>query len=310
MTMDPELDAASVLMAPPSITDPKAARSVAVSTRDPASSAIVETEGRVTFSDSTIAVADGTEIGIRIYTPTFARGVTAGVVYFHGGAFVVGDLDYEHARCLRYAADAGCVVVSVDYRLAPEHKFPSGLEDCYAGLVWTWENADDLHIDPTRIAVAGASAGGCLAAAVALLARDRGGPPIALQILLYPVLDDRMLTPSMLAFDDTPVWNNVSNAEMWRHYLALPEDASIYAAPGRAEDLSGLPSAYVLAVELDPLRDEALAYATRLLAAGVKVELHHVAGAYHGFDHDVPDAAISRRWMNDQSSYVRRFLRH
>ncbi|MFP3463884.1 alpha/beta hydrolase [Leifsonia sp. SIMBA_070] len=310
MTMDPELDAASVLMAPPDISDPEAARFVAVLTRDHRSSAIVETEGRVTFADSIITAVDGTEIGVRIYTPNFSRGVKAGVVYFHGGAFVVGDLDYEHARCLRYAADAGCVVVSVDYRLAPEHKFPLGLEDCYSGLVWTYQNARDINVDPARIAVAGASAGGCLAAAVALLARDRGGPPIALQILLYPVLDDRMGTPSMLAFNDTPVWNNVSNAEMWKHYLALPEDASIYAAPGRAEDLSDLPSAYILAVELDPLRDEALDYATRLLAAGVKVELHHVAGAYHGFDHDVPDAAISRRWMNDQSSYVRRFLRH
>jgi len=309
MKMDPELDAASVFMLPPDISDPVVARGLSLSTRDPNSSAVVETEGRVTYTDSQFQSYDGTLIGIRIYTPTMTRGSKAAVVYFHGGAFVVGDLGYEHARCLRYAADAGCVVVSVDYRLAPEHKFPAGLEDCYAGLVWTAENAHELNVDPARIAVAGASAGGCLAAGVALLSRDRGGPPIALQVLLYPVLDDRMESPSMKAFDETPVWTNSSSAVMWHHYLGSRDENLVYAAPARAAVLDGLPSAYILAVELDPLRDEAITYGMRLLDAGVKVELHHVAGAYHGFDHDVPDAAISRRWMNDQSSYIKKFLR-
>ena len=219
-----------------------------------------------TVADRSIpGVEPGTEIPIRVYEPV-ARPAGPGpaLVFFHGGAFVLGDRYTEELRCLRYAAEAGCVVVSVDYRLAPEHPFPAGVDDCYAGLQWTVSHAAELDIDPDRVGVGGSSAGGALAAAVALMARDRGGPALAVQILNYPVIDDRMQTPSMRAFDATPMWTSGSNADMWQHYLGDPEhrgDVSPYAAPGRAPDLTGLPPAYVLTAELDPLRDEGIEYA-------------------------------------------------
>ena len=155
-------------------------------------------------------------------------------MFFHGGAFVLGDRYTEELRCLRYAAEAGCVVVSVDYRLAPEHPFPAAVDDCYAGLEWTVSHAAELGIDPSRVGVGGSSAGGALAAAVALMARDRGGPALAVQILNYPVIDDRMQTPSMRAFDATPMWTSGSNADMWQHYLGDPESRGEVSALRRS----------------------------------------------------------------------------
>jgi acetyl esterase/lipase len=178
-----------------------------------------------------------------------------------------------------------CVVVSVDYRLAPEHPFPAGPEDCYAGLLWVAANAEELGVDLDRLVVTGGSAGGALTAAVALMARDRGGPHIAYQALRIPVTDDRLVTPSYLASADAPGFNKAGVEGMWLHYLgeaADREKTSPYAAPARAEDLSGLPSAFVQTNGLDPLRDEGLEYASRLLAAGVPVEIYNAPGSYHG----------------------------
>jgi acetyl esterase/lipase len=249
-------------------------------------------------------------MAIRVYTPlTETGGPKPAVVFFHGGAFILGDLESEHPRCLRYAADAGCVVVSADYRLAPEHPFPTGVEDCYSALTWAAGHAAVLNIDPSRVAVAGSSAGGALAAAVALMARDRGGPKLALQMLIYPVLDDSMKTQSMEDFADTPIWDNRNNLAMWNQYLTDRVNVSSYAAPARAASLEGLPAAYILSAEFDPLRDEAIQYGLRLLQSGVSVELHQVAGAYHGFDQQVADAAISRRVLNSQIQYLKQFLR-
>ncbi len=224
-------------------------------------------------------------------------------MFFHGGAFVLGDRYTEELRCLRYAAEADCVIVSVDYRLAPEHRFPAGVDDCYAGLEWTVSHAAELGIDRSRVGVGGSSAGGALAAAVALMARDRGGPSLVVQILNYPVIDDRMQSVSMRSFDATPMWTSGATADMWQHYLGDPEgrgDVSAYAAPGRASDLSGLPPAYVLTAELDPLRDEGIEYATRLMAAGVPTELHTVAGACHGFDIIAARGALGQRAIDEQ----------
>jgi acetyl esterase/lipase len=199
--------------------------------------------------------------------------------------------------------------VSVEYRLAPEHPFPAGVEDCYAALSWTAANAAALGVDARRIAVAGQSAGGGLAAATALLARDRGGPALCFQLLEIPELDDRLDTPSMLAFDDTPLWNRPSAVWSWKHYLGPDHggEVSPYAAPARAQDVSGLPPAYVSTMELDPLRDEGILYALRMLQAGVPVELHSYPGTFHG-SALIPAAAVSQRNAREVLDALRRAI--
>jgi len=272
------------------------------------------TDERVTVVDRTIPGPDpGSRVPVRVYAPVpDETEVAPALVFFHGGAFVLGDRYTEELRCLRYAAEARCVVVSVDYRLAPEHRYPAAVDDCFAGLEWTVANARELGGDPARVGVAGSSAGGALAAAVALMAHDRGGPAVVFQLLNYPVIDDRMDTPSMRTFHDTPLWTSGSTADMWQHYLGDPEgrgEVSRYAAPGRAETLGGLPSAYILTAELDPLRDEGIDYARRLMQAGVPTELHTVPGACHGFDIIAADSALGRRALDEQVHALVRGLR-
>jgi acetyl esterase/lipase len=277
----------------------------------------IPTDDRVELSDHRIAGGPGHDtLRVRVYRPRGGRdhqrgadSALAAVVFFHGGAFIIGDPETEEGRCLRYAGDGGFLVVSVDYRLAPEHPFPAGVDDCYAALEWTAGHAIDLGIDAGRLAVAGSSAGGGLAAAVALMARDRGGPALRAQILNYPVLDDTMTTRSMADFTDTPLWTRGASESMWRQYLAAGEGTvSPYAAPARAESLHGLPPAYVMTCEFDPLRDEGIAYAQRLLLAGVSTELHQFAGTFHGFDLVAPGAALSRRSVDDQIAALTRAL--
>jgi acetyl esterase len=227
---------------------------------------------------------------LRIYRPKGADRRRPGLLYLHGGGYCMGSVEIENAGAaeLAYALDA--VVVSVDYRLAPEHPYPAGLEDCYASLCFL---AALDGVDSTRVGVHGQSAGGGLAAAVALLARDRGGPAIAVQSLGIPALDDRLDTPSMRAFVDTPMWSRPQAAQSWRLYLGGAE-ADGYAAPARTADLRRLPPAYITTAELDPLRDEGIIYAMRLLEAGVSVELHNYAGTFHGSAIAV-NAAVSKR---------------
>lgn len=235
------------------------------------------------------------DVPVRLYRPKDAAGPLPGVLYIHGGGFCVGSMEIEHAGAVQLAAGLGVVVANVDYRLAPEHPYPAGLDDCYAALEYLV--ALD-GVDPERIAVHGQSAGGGLAAALALLARDRGGPAIFLQSLGIPELDDRLDTVSMNAFVDTPMWSRPQAVASWRHYLGGLElggvEADAYAAPARAEDLAGLPAAYITTMELDPLRDEGILYAMGLLAAGVSVELHSFPGTFHGSSL-VVDAAVSKR---------------
>jgi acetyl esterase/lipase len=264
---------------------------------------------RVTTVDRTIAGVDGNEIPIRVYSRPRQDGAPVpAVLFIHGGGFVVGDLDTEHAGAASTVDALGVVVVSVDYRLAPEHPFPSGLEDCYAALLWLAKESGELGVDAERIAVFGQSAGGGLAAGLALLARDRGGPSLCFQLLGIPELDDRLETPSMVAFTDTPMWNRPSAERSWRYYLGEEPngDTSVYAAPARAEDLSGLPPAYVSTCEYDPLRDEGMIYALRLLQAGVSVELHQFAGTFHGST--ILPAEVSRRQQAEMTDALRRGL--
>ena len=265
----------------------------------------------VVKEDRTVPGPDGApDVPIRIYRPREASdGPLACVFEIHGGGFMLGDIEMMDAWCQRVSADVGAVVVSVEYRLAPENPFPAGLEDCYAALAWTAREATALGVDPKRIAVAGQSAGGGLAAATALLARDRGGPKLCFQLLEIPELDDRLETPSMRSFTDTPLWNHPNAIWSWRHYLGLDHkgEVSPYAAPARAKDLSRLPPAYVSTMEFDPLRDEGILYALGMLQAGVSVELHCYAGTFHGSGL-VPGADPSVRNLAEVIHLLRRKL--
>ena len=223
------------------------------------------------------------DIPLRIYTPA-AEGPLPGLVFFHGGGWVIGSIDTHDNLCRSIANAASCVVVSVEYRLAPEHKFPAGIEDAYSATCWTAEHADRLGIDRQRIAVGGDSAGGNLAAVVSLMARDRQGPRLALQVLLYPITDRDLDTPSYLKYADGYLLTRDGMAWFWNHYL--PEGVSPhlpYVSPLRAEDLRNLPPALVITAECDPLCDEGNAYAKRLEEAGVPVTLSCYPGMIHGF---------------------------
>jgi acetyl esterase len=252
------------------------------------------------------------DVAVRVYTPVERDGDLPGLLYIHGGGFALGHAaDFDH-ETTRLAAEIPAVVVSVDYRLAPEHPFPAPVEDCYAALVWTAGHAAELGIDPARLGVGGDSAGGGLAAATALLARDRGGPALCFQYLGIPELDDRLETPSMRDYVDTPLWNRPNAEASWDYYLGGPgvrgtEKVSPYAVPARAEDLSGLPPAFVTVCQFDPLRDEGMTYAQRLLQAGVAAELHCYPGTFHGSGM-VADAAVTRRMIADEISALRRGL--
>lgn len=258
------------------------------------------TDDRVEEIERIIPGSDGApDIPIRIYMPEDRAEAGPGFVNFHGGGFILGDLETEHPRCLIMAAKGGAVSVGVDYRLAPENPFPAGVEDCYTALQWVAENAVELKIDPAKIAIGGGSAGGNLAAAVALMARDRGGPNVAFQLLIYPVIDDRCETPSMKNGDGLYIWDHQNTLDMWNHYIGEDRsNVSPYAAPARARDLSGLPPAYMMTCEHDPLRDEAIIYAMRLMAAGVQVELQNYPGTVHAFDLLTP-SEISTRAINE-----------
>ncbi|MFC4585144.1 alpha/beta hydrolase [Sphaerisporangium corydalis] len=251
------------------------------------------------------------DIRVRVYRPEAAEGPLPCLYWIHGGGMVIGMVEMDDASMSRYAEEVGCVVVSVDYRLAPEHPHPAPVEDCYAGLVWTAKNAGELGVDAGRLAVGGASAGGGLAAGTVLLARDRGGPAIAYQLLVYPMLDDRNTTPSSGEFTEAITWNRGANIFGWGALLgeaAGGEEVSQYAAPARAADLSGLPPAFVDVGELEVFRDECLDYARRLAQAGVSTEFHLYPGAFHGFDMVVPDAGVSRRATAGRVAALRRAL--
>jgi len=216
----------------------------------------------------------------------------------------------EDGRLNRWCENFGCVVVSVEYRLAPEDPYPGPLEDCYTALLWTAHHVEELGIDPARLMVAGASAGGGLAAGLALLARDRGEVPISFQLLIYPMIDDRNVTVS--SHLDAVVWSRAANQLGWRAYLGVrhgTDDVPPYAAPARATDLAGLPPAFIGVGSLDVFRDEDVAYALDLLRAGVETELHVYPGAPHGFEMMAAATAVGRRAQRDIDDALARALR-
>jgi acetyl esterase len=232
--------------------------------------------------DRKISVKDG-EIGVRIYTPS-AGGSLPGLVYFHGGGWVVGDLESHDGPCRTLANRAGMVVISVDYRLAPEYKYPTAAEDCYAATVWTSENAAELNIDPNFIAVGGDSAGGNLATVVSMMARDKGAPKIAFQLLVYPVTTHYQT--NTVSYNENAEGYFLTRDLMnwfWDSYLNdVSEAQHAYAAPLQCADLSGLPPAFVTTAEFDPLRDEGEAYVARLREAGVPVTHKRYDSTIHG----------------------------
>jgi acetyl esterase/lipase len=250
----------------------------------------------------TLTLASG--VRVRLHRPPGATGPGPGMVWIHGGGYLIGTAAQDDAICRRFARDLGITVAAVEYRLAPEYPYPIPLEDCYSALTWL---AGLPAVDPARVVIAGASAGGGLAAALALLARDRGDIDVAAQVLVYPMLDDRSATAEGLDDSNQRLWSQSSNRYGWSSYLG-DADPNV-AVPARRDDLGGLPPAWLGVGTLDLFHDEDLDYAERLRAAGVPCELEVVQGAFHGFDGIVPKAPVSQSFHNSQVEFLRQTLR-
>ena len=251
------------------------------------------------------------DVFVRIYQPTDRPAKLPALVWIHGGGYVVGTVEQDDLLAKHWSKAVNCVIASVEYRLAPEHPHPAPVEDCYAALKWFAAHADEFGVDTSRIAIGGASAGGGLAAGLALLTRDRGEVELAYQLLIYPMLDDRNIKQASETAPDTYVWTRENNLMGWRAYLGCEPggaDVSQYAAAARATDLSGLPPAYIPIGDLDLFLDENIDYARRLLAAGVPTELHVYPGGFHGFDGMAPRAKLAQRFHADRDQALKRIL--
>ncbi len=261
---------------------------------------------RVERRDHTIpGPPGGPDITVRVHMPVGLARPAPCLYSIHGGGYVLGDRSMDDLRFDHWCPKLGFIGVSVEYRLAPETAYPGPLDDCYVGLEWVHESAGELGIDRSRIGIGGASAGGGLAAALALLARDRGELPVAFQMLAYPMIDDRQTTPSSRW--EVPIWNPGNNEFGWRSYLGDlygSGDVPYTAAPARATDLGGLPPALIYVGTLDGFCDEDVLYAMRLYQSGVPTELHVYPGAPHGFDGFAPTAAVSRRCQQDTVEWL------
>lgn len=248
---------------------------------------------------------------LRTYRPVHQDRRLPCLYWIHGGGYMVGSPLVDEAQSDRWAESLPCVVVAPGYRQAPEHPYPAAVDDCYSGLRWVLRHAEQLGVDPDRLVIAGASAGGGIAAALAIMARDKGELAIRSQILIYPMLDDRYARyPSGRI--DNPLWGCKANELGWRAYLGQAPggaDVSPYASAPRATDLASLPPAFISVGTIDLLRDEAIHYALRLLESDVDVELHVYPGAAHGFNLFAPDADVSRRFGRDVDSFLARAFR-
>ena len=261
--------------------------------------------------ETTVPGHEGFELTVSVFARRDHAGQGPGFFHIHGGGMVIGDRFTGVEVLLDWVERFDGVCVSVEYRLAPEFADPYPVEDCYAALVWTAEHAEELGIDPARLLVAGGSAGGGLAAGTALLARDRSGPALLGQVLMYPMLDDRNDTVSAHQIDGEGVWDRTSNQTGWDALLGErrgTDDVSSYAAPARATDLSGLPPAFIDVGTAEVFRDEDVAYASTIWASGGVAELHVWPGGFHGFDVMVPHAALSRAMTAARTAWVARLL--
>jgi len=308
-------DVARVLAAEPALSAPLRRESLprdGVATMFPdaptviAERAIDVSEYRFTSPES------GEHIELSVFRPRGHEGERLAVLYnIHGGGMVVGHRSWETARVVDLVEEHQIVGVTVEYRLAPEHPYPAGVEDCYEGLVWLANNATELAIDPDRIIVMGGSAGGGFAAAVSLLARERSGPRPRGQLLLCPMLDNTNSSASSRQFDGIGTWQRSSNLMAWECVLgadATSADAPPAASPSRATDLRGLPPAFIEVGSAEMFRDEDVDYATRIWRVGGSAELHVWSGGCHGFDMFCPDAEITRAALDARSSWLRRIL--
>ncbi|WP_460773250.1 alpha/beta hydrolase [Microbacterium sp. GXF7504] len=309
---DPELDAALALIAeqmPPTLTVEmipllRSAPMLAVAADD------LDVAG-IEARDVVVPGHDGAEIEMTILQRAGRTGTGPGIFHTHGGGMIIGDRWTGVSAFLDAIVRHDAVFVTVEYRLAPEFPDPVPVEDCYAGLVWTADHAAELGIDPDRLMIAGGSAGGGLAAGVALLARDRKGPALCAQMLMYPMLDDRDSTVSTMQIDGVGVWDRGSNLVGWTALLGDRrggDDVSVYAAPARATDLSGLPPAFIDCGSAEVFRDEDVAYAGAIWAAGGEAELHVWPGGFHGFENFVPQARLAQEMIGARTRWLDRVL--
>lgn len=267
-----------------------------------------EPEDVAGVEDRSLPGADA-PVSVRIYSPATDAPRPA-VVYLHGGGWITGDVELTDPLCRMLANRSGCTFVSVDYRLAPEHPFPAALEDAYVATAWLAEHGQEIDVDPGRLAVMGDSSGGNLAAGVTLLARERGGPQIALQVLVYPsVAGNAPDTSSHAEYGEGYIISTTGFAWFWNHYThGVEPEAGSYAKPLHVEDLRGLPPAYVLTAECDPLRDEGDAYAARLADAGVSVDHRPYPGTMHGFLYMAAAVAKGRQAVDEIATTLREAL--
>jgi acetyl esterase/lipase len=252
------------------------------------------------------------QVRVLLYRPQTLEANAPVMLQIHGGGFLFGTAELGDPRNRALAKAIGCAIVSTDYRLAPESAYPAALEDVYAALTWVHERGPALGLDPRRIAVRGDSAGGGLAAALAMLARDRGGPPILFQLLVYPMLDDRTCVAGPNPFAGEFIWDLPSNAFAWRSWLGMDPGSSevpVLAAPARSETLGGLPPTLMATAALDLFIDENLDFARRLIRAGVPTEVYVAPGACHGFEAIAPDATVSRIFVERCVDAVKRAFR-
>ncbi len=251
---------------------------------------------------------DAPPVGVRIYRPKSSSGNLPGIFFIHGGGMIMGSVEGENLKAMELCESIQALVVSVEYRLAPEHPHPAPLQDCYAALTWMAQNADELAFNPDRLAVVGGSAGGGLAIATTMMARDKGFPRICFQMPLYPMIDDRNETSSSYEIMDLGIWDREGNIEAWQWYLGgkLADD---YAAPARAEHLAGLPPTFIDVGELDLFRDEDIQFAARLIQAGVPTELHVYPGAYHASEVFAPEAELSKSILARRTEALLRALK-
>ena len=266
--------------------------------------------GVVTEDRAVPGPKDSPDVAVRIYRPEEQVGRLPALLWIHGGGYMLGDIEQEDFTSKTFALAGECVVVSVEYRLAPEHPYPAPLEDCYAALIWLSAHAEELGVH-SRIAIGGASAGGGLAAGLALLARDRAEVKVSFQLLVYPMLNDCNIIPAGQTLPDTLFWTRENNLFGWRSYLGCEpgrEGISCYAAAYRATNLEGLPPAYIAVGDLDLFAREDIDYSQRLIETGVPTELHVYPGGCHAFDMLVPAADISKRFTADIHRALRRAL--
>ncbi|MGB0849278.1 MAG: alpha/beta hydrolase [Thiolinea sp.] len=254
---------------------------------------------------------DAPDVMVRVYQPETELETLPALLWIHGGGYVLGNVQGDDLMAKGLALTLQCVVVSVEYRLAPEHPFPAPLDDCYAALQWLANNAKTLNVNPERIAIGGASAGGGLAAGLGLLARDKAECNVCCQLLIYPMIDDTNIEQAGPDVPDTFPWTRADNLIGWRSYLSQEpgnDGISAYAAAARAEDVSGLPSTIICIGTPDLFRDESIAYAQRLMKAGVSTELHVYADGFHGFDLFVPESDAAQRFTAEYTRLLKNAL--